>query len=150
MVQFILSFHNNHSMEIWIEKHRPEKIEDIGGQAEAVRILKGFISSGEMPHLIFAGPPGVGKTTAALCMAKEMIGENWRDHFLELNASNDRGINIIREDIKDFARTQAITEGKFVDNKNKLVDEAREFLNDIESLYAELRLAPISNERKRK
>ena len=139
MVQFILSFHNNHSMEIWIEKHRPEKIEDIGGQAEAVRILKGFISSGEMPHLIFAGPPGVGKTTAALCMAKEMIGENWRDHFLELNASNDRGINIIREDIKDFARTQAITEGKFkivfLDEADELTPEAQAALRRTMEVY---------------
>lgn len=117
-------------MEIWIEKYRPERIEDMGGQQEAVRILKGFIDSGEMPHLIFAGPPGVGKTTAALCMAKEMIGENWRDHFLELNASNDRGIDIVREDIKDFARTMSITEGKF---KIVFLDEADELTPDAQA-----------------
>ncbi|MCL4349930.1 MAG: AAA family ATPase, partial [Candidatus Thermoplasmatota archaeon] len=117
-------------MEIWIEKYRPERIEDMGGQQEAVRILKGFIDSGEMPHLIFAGPPGVGKTTAALCMAKEMIGENWKDHFLELNASNDRGIDIVREDIKDFARTMSITEGKF---KIVFLDEADELTPDAQA-----------------
>ncbi len=126
-------------MEIWIEKHRPKRVEDIAGQQEATRILRGFISSGEMPHLIFAGPPGVGKTTAAICLAMEMIGENWRDHFLELNASNDRGISIIREDIKDFARTQSITEGKFkiifLDEADELTPEAQAALRRTMEVY---------------
>ena len=126
-------------MEIWIEKHRPTKVEDIAGQKEATRILKGFITSGEMPHLIFAGPPGVGKTTAAICLAMEMIGENWRDHFLEMNASNDRGIGIIREDIKDFARTQSITEGKFkiifLDEADELTPEAQAALRRTMEVY---------------
>ncbi len=126
-------------MEIWIEKHRPKRVEDIAGQQEATRILRGFISSGEMPHLIFAGPPGVGKTTAAICLAMEMIGENWKDHFLELNASNDRGISIIREDIKDFARTQSITEGKFkiifLDEADELTPEAQAALRRTMEVY---------------
>ena len=126
-------------MTIWIEKTRPKRVEDIAGQQEATRILRGFNSSGEMPHLIFAGPPGVGKTTAAICLAMEMIGENWRDHFLELNASNDRGISIIREDIKDFARTQSITEGKFkiifLDEADELTPEAQAALRRTMEVY---------------
>lgn len=126
-------------MEIWIEKHRPTKVEDIAGQKDATKILKGFVASGEMPHLIFAGPPGVGKTTAAICLAMEMIGENWKDHFLELNASNDRGIGIIREDIKDFARTQSITEGKFkiifLDEADELTPEAQAALRRTMEMY---------------
>jgi replication factor C small subunit len=93
---------------IWVEKYRPDKVEDIVGQDAIVERLKGYVETKNMPNLLFSGPPGTGKTTAALALAKGLFGKNWHANFLELNASDERGINIVRGKIKDFARTQAL------------------------------------------
>ena len=93
---------------IWIEKFRPKRFEDIIGQEIIVRRIKAFVENKNIPHLLLAGPPGIGKSTIALVVARELFGENWRENFLELNASNDRGINVVREQVKDFARTKSI------------------------------------------
>ncbi len=126
-------------MEIWIEKHRPQKVSEVAGQPDTIKMLLGFIKSGEMPHLIFAGPPGVGKTTMALCLAREMLGENWKDHMLELNASNDRGIDVIKNDVKEFARIGSISEGKFkiifLDESDQLTPEAQAALRRTMEIY---------------
>jgi replication factor C small subunit len=93
---------------IWVEKYRPSKVEDIVGQDAIVERLKGYIEMKNLPNMLFAGPPGTGKTTAALALARGLFGENWHTNLLELNASDERGIDIVRGKIKDFARTQAI------------------------------------------
>lgn len=93
---------------IWVEKYRPDKVEDIVGQDAIVERLKGYIETKNMPNLLFSGPPGTGKTTAALALARGLFDKNWHTSFLELNASDERGINIVRGKIKDFARTQAM------------------------------------------
>lgn len=73
--------------EIWVEKYRPKKLDEVVGQKEIVERLKTFVQKKSMPHLLFAGPAGTGKTTCALCIARELFGENWRQNLLELNAS---------------------------------------------------------------
>ncbi|QWC19539.1 AAA family ATPase [Halorubrum sp. 2020YC2] len=92
--------------EIWIEKYRPQTLDDIHGQEEAVERLQSYIDQDDVPHLLFSGPAGVGKTTAATAIARQVYGEeNWRGNFLELNASDQRGIDVVRDRIKGFARS---------------------------------------------
>ncbi|WP_254832281.1 replication factor C small subunit [Haloglomus salinum] len=91
--------------EVWIEKYRPQSLDDIVGQDTIVERLKSYINRQDLPHLLFAGPAGVGKTTASVAIAKEIYGEeDWRENFLELNASDQRGIDVVRDRIKSFAR----------------------------------------------
>jgi len=92
----------------WIEKYRPTELAEVAGQPDVVRILSSFVSQKRMSHLIFAGPAGVGKTTCALILAREMLGDDWRNNFLELNASDERGIDIVRTKIKTFCRSMVL------------------------------------------
>jgi replication factor C small subunit len=92
----------------WTEKYRPRSLEHVWGQEETVKGLKAFVKSKNMPNLLFAGPPGVGKTTAALALAHDLFGKNFEGNVLELNASDDRGIDVVRGKIKDFARSVSL------------------------------------------
>jgi len=94
--------------EIWVEKYRPKKLDEIVGQEEIITRLKSFVEKKSLPNLLFAGPAGTGKTTAALCIARELFGDGWRQNMLELNASDERGIDTIRTKVKDYARTRPI------------------------------------------
>ena len=90
---------------MWVEKYRPETLDEIVDLKDIVGSIKAFLKTPKtMPHLLFAGMPGTGKTTVALCIARQLFGPNWRTFTLELNASDERGIKIVRERIKDFAR----------------------------------------------
>ncbi|MEM2102841.1 MAG: AAA family ATPase, partial [Candidatus Bathyarchaeia archaeon] len=91
------------SFEMWVEKYRPKTLTEMVDQKEIVERLESFVKARNTPHCIFAGPPGTGKTTAALCLAHDLYGEGYREHLMELNASDERGIKMVRETVKTFA-----------------------------------------------
>jgi replication factor C small subunit len=91
--------------EIWVEKYRPDRLEGVVGHDEIISRIESYVERDDLPHLLFAGPAGTGKTASAQAIAKELYGEDWQENFLELNASDQRGIDVVRERIKDFART---------------------------------------------
>ena len=117
---------------IWTEKYRPKDFPEIRGQKEIVKRIKAFVELKNMPHLLFAGPAGVGKSTLALVIARKFFRDAWHQNFLELNASDERGIDIIRNKVKDFARTKAIGDVPFkiifLDECDALTREAQQSL----------------------
>ncbi|KAF6004191.1 Replication factor C (RF-C) subunit [Cyanidiococcus yangmingshanensis] len=93
---------------IWVEKYRPRNLDELVAHEEIRGTLRKLISEHTLPHLLFYGPPGTGKTTAILACAREMYGAHFKSMVLELNASDDRGIDVVREQIKTFASTRQI------------------------------------------
>ncbi|MCD6403351.1 MAG: replication factor C small subunit [Candidatus Aenigmarchaeota archaeon] len=114
-------------LEVWAEKYRPKKFDEVIDQEHVVERLKAFVKEKNIPHLLFAGPAGTGKTTCAFVIARELYGDNWHQNVLELNASDARGIDVIRYQVKEFARTKAIGEIPF---KIIILDEADALTTD--------------------
>lgn len=125
---------------IWTEKYRPSKFSEMIGQAEIVKRVKAFVEQKNLPHLLFCGPPGVGKSTLALIVAHELFGDSWRQNFLEMNSSDERGIDIVRNKIKDFARTKAIGDVPFkiifLDECDALTKDAQQALRRTMETFA--------------
>ena len=117
---------------MWVEKYRPKKISDIIGQKEIIGSLSGLMKNqAEMPNLLFSGGAGVGKTTTAMCLSREILGDRWKDYTLELNASDERGIGMVREKVKKFSRFAGLdTEIPF---KIIILDEADEMTSDAQT-----------------
>lgn len=117
---------------MWVEKYRPVKLSSIINQKEVIGSLKSLLkNTPEIPHLMFSGSAGVGKTTAAICLAREILGDHWKDHTLELNASDERGINMVRDRVKKFARFSGLDIK--IPFKIIILDEADEMTSDAQT-----------------
>jgi len=121
-----------YNSEVWTEKYRPQVFEDMVGQEEILKRVKSLVDSMNIPHLLFAGPAGVGKSTLALIIVRRLFGASWRENYLELNASDERGIDVVRQKVKDFARTKALGDVPFkvifLDEADALTREAQQAL----------------------
>ncbi len=114
----------------WVEKYRPHKLSDVIGQKHAVERMQAYVKSKNLPHMLLAGSAGTGKTSCVLAMARELYGDAIRECFLELNASDARGIDVVRGQVKDFARTLSMSDVPF---KIILLDEADQLTDDAQS-----------------
>ena len=117
---------------MWVEKYRPQKVADLIDQKEIVGSIQSLLKNqSEMPHLLFSGSAGVGKTTMALCLSHEVLGKHWKDNTLELNASDERGINMVRDRVKTFSRFAGLDTG--IPFKIIILDEADEMTADAQT-----------------
>ncbi|MFX1578016.1 MAG: replication factor C small subunit [Promethearchaeota archaeon] len=137
-------------LDLWTEKYRPPTLGEIIGQESLIESLKKFVETRTVPHCLFAGPPGTSKTTAATAMARDLFGDSFERNFMELNASDERGIDVVRNQIKNFARTIPSGNAPFkilvLDEADHLTADAQHALRrTMESYAASCRMVLICN-----
>ncbi|KAK9239116.1 P-loop containing nucleoside triphosphate hydrolase protein [Lipomyces kononenkoae] len=125
----------------WVEKYRPVFLDDIVGNTETIERLKIIARDGNMPHLIISGMPGIGKTTSILCLARTLLGENYKEGVLELNASDERGVDVVRNRIKAFAQKHVnLPPGRqkivILDEADSMTAQAQQALRRTMEIYA--------------
>lgn len=119
---------------MWTEKYRPKKLDEVVNQKDILKGISNLIKSPDLPHMLFSGPAGVGKTTSALCIARELLGDEWRKNTLSLNASDERGIKMVRERVKEFAASiKLATDTEFGKPKIIILDEADEMTSEAQT-----------------
>nr|GAT43976.1 predicted protein [Mycena chlorophos] len=141
------------ALQPWVEKYRPKTIDDVSAQEHTVAVLKKTLTSTNLPHMLFYGPPGTGKTSTILALSRQLFGpDNFRNRVLELNASDERGISIVRDKIKNFARqtprAQTSSDGKeypcppykiiILDEADSMTQDAQGALRRIMETYARI------------
>ncbi|MEI7826560.1 MAG: replication factor C small subunit [Euryarchaeota archaeon] len=125
--------------EIWIEKYRPHRLRQVIGQGHVVKRLESYVKLKNLPHLMFAGVAGTGKTSAAIALAHELYEDDWHSNFTELNASDERGIEVVRNKIKNFARTAPVSAPFkiiFLDEADSLTPDAQSALRRTMETYS--------------
>ncbi len=128
--------------QIWLEKYRPKTLNEVYGNIEQVNTLRSCVAQGSVPNLILAGPPGVGKTSSVLCIVRELLESQFKEATLELNASDQRGIDVVRDQIKSFAQKKvSLPQGKtkiiVLDEADSLTEGAQHALRMIISNFSE-------------
>ena len=116
---------------VWLEKYRPIKFKEILGRNAIVKRLDAYVRTGEMPHLLFSGYRGTGKTTAAIVLGTKLFGDDFESNFTELNASDERGIDVVRNTISNIAQTQPSGNSDF-----RII-----FLDEVEALTSDAQAA---------
>lgn len=116
--------------KMWVEKYRPESLDDIAGHDQTIDRLKKYADDEETPHMIFSGPPGTGKTASIVAFAREVFGPGWRNNLTEMNASDERGIDTIRDKVKGIARSNPAGDA---DYQILFLDEADQLTNDAQA-----------------
>lgn len=124
----------------WVEKYRPRRLREIIGHEPVVKRLEAFVKMKNLPHLLLAGPPGTGKTACVLAMAHELYGDAVEQCFKEMNASDERGIDVVRGKIKDFARTLPMRDVSFklilLDECDSMTEDAQQALRRTMELFS--------------
>lgn len=125
----------NQSTKTLLERYAPQRLDEISGQDTIIKILKGYVNNNNIPHMIFTGAPGIGKTLTATCLARELFGEHWRKNFISMNSSDERGIDTVRNKIKDATQYAPIGGHPFkiifLDESDELTESAQRALREV-------------------